>query len=217
MTVFVMKTLLASVMFSLGGMTISGQTIQVGVLGGITATDPDTFGGGESKRYLLGPSVEARLFGSKLGIELDAIYRRFGDSFSGEFGPPPPEYTGPPPLRRFYVRSRTNSWEVPLVGKYYFRDRQANWRPFVGTGYVFRLQWRETKSTDLHFAESTPRNRSESSWTGPDIGATAIAGVEWKGAGRMSFQPQVRYTRWANYTSFDRPMNQVDIGLGIRF
>src|SRR5690606_22565603 len=133
---------------------------------------------GESKRYVVGPSVEFRFFRSKIGIELDALYRRFGSSFGGEFGLPPAEYEGPPPVIEFYVRSRTNSWEFPLIGKYYFRDGDARWRPFLGTGYVLQLQWRKTDSTTIHLGENTPRNRKERNTTGPDIGATAVAGIE---------------------------------------
>jgi hypothetical protein len=209
--------LLASSLLIAAAMNIGAQTIQVGVVGGIAATDPDAFRDGESKRYAVGPSVEARFLGTKLGVELDAIYRRSGESFAGEFGPPPPEYTGPPPVTRFYVRSRTNSWEFPLIGKYYLRDRSAQWRPFVGTGYVLRLQWRETRSTTVHLGGSAPRNDRQSSTTGPDIGATAVAGVELRGIGRVSLQPQVRYTRWSNHSSFNRPLNHVDVGLSIRF
>ena len=211
-----MRTLLASA-FLMTAVTLSAQTVQFGVIGGITVTDPNAFRAGESKRYLIGPSVEARFFDGKVGIELDAIYRRFGNSFVGGFGPPPAEYTGPPPLASYSVRTRTNSWEFPLIGKFYFRDEDASWRPFLGTGYVLQLQWREIKSTTLTIGETTPRNHRDTSTTGPDIGATAVAGVEWKTLGRLSIQPQVRYTRWGNYSAFDRPLNQMDISLGIRF
>ncbi len=166
---------------------------------------------------MVGPSIEAGFFRDKFGVELDAIYRRFGDSYGGEYGPPPPEYSEPPPLSRSYVRSRTNSWEVPLLGKYYFRAREANWRPFLGTGNVIRLQRRETTSTTYYLGDNTAHNSRNSASTGPDIGAVAVAGVELRGLWRLSFQPQARYTRWGNYSSFGRPLNQVDIGLGYDF
>lgn len=181
------------------------------------ATSPDAFRDGESKRYVVGPSVELRVFGTKIGIELDALYRRAGDSYAGEFGFIPPEYTGPPPVNRYYARSRTNSWEFPMLGKYYFRDRDVLWRPFLGTGYVLRVQTRKTESTSFVLGDNTPRNNQDSSTMGPDIGAAAVAGVELKGIRRFSFQPQVRYTRWSNHSPFSRPLNQVDIAVGIRF
>ncbi|HYZ84270.1 MAG TPA: hypothetical protein VE621_07695 [Bryobacteraceae bacterium] len=196
---------------------MTAQTIQVGVLGGIAATDPDGFGSSESKRYVIGPSVEARFLRGRLGIELDALYRRLGDSFGYSLTAPPAEYIGSPTVTAFYYRSRTNSWEFPLIGKYYFRGREAKWRPLLGTGYVLRAQWREIKTTTFLLGESTPRTGKQSSSAGLDIGAVGVAGVEWRGIGRMSFQPQARYTRWGDYNSFNRPKNQVDVGLGIRF
>ena len=38
------------------------QTVQVGAIGGFSATDPNAFSTGESKRYMIGPSVEGRFF-----------------------------------------------------------------------------------------------------------------------------------------------------------
>ena len=212
-----MRTHLIPALLLVGAVNSAAQTVQFGALGGITATDPDAFGRGESKRYVIGPSVEVRFLQGKIGIELDALYRRAGESFAFESGPPPPEYTGPPPVTRFYLRSRTNSWEFPLLGKYYFRSGQDRWRPFLGTGYVLRAQWRKAESTSYVQGESTPRNNTQSASTGPDIGATVIAGVEIKSVARMSFQPQIRYTRWSSHSDFTRPLNHVDIGLGLRF
>jgi hypothetical protein len=200
-----------------GVLPAAAQTFQFGVIGGLTATDPDPFGHGESKRYMIGPSVEARFFGGKLGVELSAIYRRFGNSFAGEFGPPPSDYEGPAPVTRFYGRSRANSWEFPLLGKYYFRNSEANWRPFLGAGYSLRMQWWESKSTLYFRGSDEPQNSRTTSESGPDIGAVAVAGVELRKFHRLSFQPQVRYTRWANHSSSGRSLNQVDVGLGIRF
>jgi len=188
----------------------------VGAIGGFSATDPNAFSTGESKRYMIGPSVEGRFFGAKIGLELDAIYRRLGYSYAGDFGPPPPDYQGPAPITRFYVRSRGNSWEMPLTGKYYFRGREARWRPFLGAGFALRTQWWNTESTIYRSGSSTAENNSESHGTGVSIGATAVAGVEIPSYRRLSFQPQVRYTRWSN-DSANRPLNQVDIGLGLRF
>ena len=113
----------------------------------VSATDPNAVSTGESKRYMVGPSVEGRFFGAKIGLELDAIYRRLGYSYAGDFGPPPPDYQGPAPITKFYIRSRANSWEMPLIGKYYFRGREERWRPFLGAGFSLRMQWWNTDST----------------------------------------------------------------------
>jgi hypothetical protein len=44
-----------------------------------------------------------------------------------------------------------------------------------------------------------------------------VAGVELQNFHRLSFQPQARYTRWANHGSQGTSLNQVDIGLSLRF
>src|SRR5690242_19911852 len=79
------KTLIVCSGILFGTLNLAAQTLQVGALGGVIATSPNAFRDGESKRYVIGPSVELRLFGTKLGIELDALYRRVGDSYASEF------------------------------------------------------------------------------------------------------------------------------------
>lgn len=194
----------------------SAQTVQFGAIGGVTATNPDPFGNGESKRYWVGPSVEARFLNGKIGVELDAIYRRFGYSYAGKFGPVPPDYQGPSPITTFYVRARGNSWELPLIGKYYFRTQAANWRPFLGTGYSLNMQWWHTDSTTYR-ENGSAENGRYSSRTDLNIGATAVAGIELKTSHHLKFQPQIRYTRWANHGTQSRSLNQVDVGLSFRF
>src|SRR3954471_20262488 len=100
---------------AVGSSCAIAQTVQVGVLGGVTATEPDPFGNGESKRYLIGPTIEVRLLNRKIGIEFDGIYRRLGSSFS--YGPftPPPDYEGPAFPISGSSRSRANSWEFPFL------------------------------------------------------------------------------------------------------
>ncbi len=201
---------------AVGSSCAIAQTVQVGVLGGVIATEPDPFGNGESKRYLIGPTIELRLLNRKIGIEFDAIYRRFGNSFS--YGPitAPPDYQGPAFPVSASSRSRANSWEFPLLGKYYFRDSEAHWRPFVGMGFSLREQW-WTTATSTTYPGNQTTNTTNSSTSGLDVGATIAAGLEWKSRARLSWQPQVRYTRWSNHSTSGRALNQVDFGLGIRF
>lgn len=212
-----MRTLLSTALLMTAALNVAAQSFEVGAIGGVSVTDPNVYRTGESKRYLIGPSIEARFFDGRVGIELDAIYRRFGESFAAEFGPPPPEYVGPPALTRYYLRTRTNSWEFPLIGKYYFRNRGAHLRPFVGTGYVLGVQWRKLESTTHVVGESSGRKQSESRTYGPGIGAMAVIGAEVGKWNRLSFQPQARYTRWAGSGSYNRVVNQIDVGLGFRF
>lgn len=89
----------------------SGQSLTIGVVGGARATnDVSTFVSmPESRRYIVGPSVELSL-PHNLSIEVDALYHRLGY-----------RYVAPPiiGLSGIYNESeRANSWEFPIVLKY---------------------------------------------------------------------------------------------------
>lgn len=60
--------------------SIAGQTVSIGVKGGIQFVD-QTQPESESRPYLVGPTVEVRLPGN-FAIEADALYQRIGNSSS---------------------------------------------------------------------------------------------------------------------------------------
>ena len=62
----------------LSGNVLLAQQVEVGVEGGIRATD-DLSGtiSSESKRYIVGPAVDIRL-PKRFSVEVDALYQRFG-------------------------------------------------------------------------------------------------------------------------------------------
>src|SRR4051812_25229176 len=107
----------------------SAQLVSVGVKGGVSITSPERYND-ESRRYIVGPSVEFRL-PYRFAAEIDALYSRTGTSsrfiYSGEFSGMPGSTTD------FRIRTRGNSWEFPVLGKYYFTSRQHAVQPFVGT------------------------------------------------------------------------------------
>ena len=203
--------------FLAGASCLPSQEIDVGVLGGLTTLDPDRFSSGESKRYFIGPTLEARFFQRRIGVEVSALYRRFGNSLA--FGPlaPPAEYSGPPPISQAYSRFRANSWELPVIGKYYFGDGDSRWRPFLGTGYVMRMQWGEHNATTYFSGNSTPVATHYKSRIGLVFGGSAVAGVEFRNWRGLSIQPQLRYTRFSEPSGGPGVLNQLDFGFGIRF
>jgi hypothetical protein len=186
------------------------QLVSIGALGGIRPTD--TIGAGdESRRYIVGPSVEVKLFG-RFAVEADALYQRLGDTtvFRDLFGS----------VSLLLVnRERANSWEFPLLAKYYFRPRTAGWQPFAGTGYAFRTTWFHSDGTSA----SIDANGAEHSSTFHDgfrstlgVGASAVAGVRFQ-RGRLAFLPQVRYTRWGDSFGSLTKRNEVGLLLGVTF
>src|SRR4051794_29073901 len=103
----------------------SAQTFSVGAkVGGFFTSPAD--GADASRKYLVGPSVEIG-FGSRLGVDIDALYSRFGTNFSA--------------ATTNGSAIRGNSFEFPVLGKFYFADRNAAVRPFAGAGFAFRNIW----------------------------------------------------------------------------
>jgi hypothetical protein len=87
---------------------LSAQTFSVGAKGGGSFTDPADRAD-QSRRYVVGPFVEVG-FGPRVAIEVDALYSRFGAA------------TGSGSVRGHSV-------EFPVLGKYYFADRESAVRP----------------------------------------------------------------------------------------
>ena len=114
---------------------LNAQQIAVGVKGGVRASDDvDGFSlrSSESKRYIVGPAVELRL-PWRLGVEFDALYRRFGYTSESQFAS----------LSHSIIRERGNSWEFPLLAKYRIPGRLV--QPFAGAGY----DWRKVNGSDV--------------------------------------------------------------------
>ncbi len=200
------------------------QAVSVGVKGGLPLADLPSGGQNESRLYLVGPSVEVRL-PAGFAIEASALYRRIGNT--ARFGllginldPANPMPTGAqgPIAVAYSRRERGNSWEFPLLGKYYFRQRVRGWQPFVGTGYAFRTVGFHSDSTQTNIDPSGvvhtfPIKNDLRSQLG--IGATVAAGFRFR-TGRVSMLPEVRYTRWGNSDGLNRK-NALGLLLGISF
>jgi hypothetical protein len=113
------------------------------------------------------------------------------------------------------VRARTNAWEFPIVGKYYFGGKSRSLRPFVLTGYSFTKAWMsETIPTLLRnpFPTGDTLSVRQSNTTTPlGVGAVFGAGV-LSHRGRVGIAPEFRYTR--NGVS---ARNQAEVLVAFRF
>ena len=194
--------------------TASGQTFSVGALGGVPITDT-TGSTGESQPYIVGGSFEVRIPASGFALEADALYRRVGDTNYASY------ITGS--VSTFsasnysFDRQRGNSWEFPLLGKYYFR-RTSAWQPFVGAGFAFRTigvsgAGNVTTSNSTGTLQTIP---FPGSFREPlEVGATVAAGLRFHYS-RMAILPQIRYTRWGGTNSLTRN-NETAFLLGVTF
>ena len=181
-----MKTFITIFVFS--SFSLMGQALSFGVKGGASLTDPaERFD--QSQRYAVGPLLELG-FPGKVAIEINALYSRFGSSYSlqGLAG----------------GRTRGNSWEFPVLGKYYFADRGAAVRPFASSGFAFRKIWFDD------------RDRRSSGGRELGVGAVFAGGVSLK-AWKLHVAPEFRYTRWGGSNFPATNPNQAQVLLGIQF
>jgi hypothetical protein len=170
---------------------LSAQSFSVGVKGGALLTDPAERLD-QGRRYLVGPTFEVALPGS-LAVEVDALYSRFGTalSLSGFSG----------------GRTRGDSWQLPVLGKYYFSDARTGVKPFASAGLAFRKIWFEDRG-----------NRDRRGGGSSDLGVAAVAGggiaVRF---GRFTIAPEARYLRWGGDNFPATNPNEAQVLLGISF
>ena len=211
------RILFFGLLITMGVVSASAQLVSLGVKGGIRFTDASG-GQDESRPYVVGPSIEFRL-PAHFAIEVDALYQRLGNTTQFNFGGiPSPGDNGPFPVSAIY-RLRANSWEFPVLGKYYLRPRTAAWQPFIGTGWSLRTSGLHTNGSvttrDSSGATSTSTFHDHYQ-SGVDVGAVFAAGVKYR-VGRLAFAPEARYTRWGGSDNNFNRKNEAGVLLGITF
>jgi len=175
----------------MGEHLMTAQAIAIGVEGGVRTTD-DVSGSltSESKRYIVGPTVDIRL-PLRLSVEVDALYRRFG--FTGY---------GNTCCGSAILRERANSWEFPLILKYRL---PVPLHPFVGAGYAPRVVHGTDVTSGYYLSgitQSPPgsiytyfSNQPSSTNYSVTHGAVVSGGVSL-GAGHFRLTPEVRFVHW---------------------
>ncbi len=187
-----------------------------GVKGGVSTIEPNPDSLDESRRYIVGATVEFRLWHG-FAVEGDFLYRHNGFGSKFTYAQLVPS-NGDSTLISITQRVRQDVFEIPVLGKYYFRH-DAKVRPFVLTGYTFRtaLSNDDAQTTTQSRIGISTQNFHSSDWTGLDIGASFGTGVQWK-VGRVGVAPEIRYTRWGSHPNLGfNKKNQADVLLGITF
>ena len=201
------------------GTALQAQSVSFGVKGGVQALD-STVAKDESKRYVIGPTAEVSL-PANFAIEVDALYQRLGDSNNLLF---PIVATGTPPagfsaVASFPVtlRQRGNSWEFPLLMKYYLHPVK-HLNPFVSGGFSFRTIGLDSKGIEiLTFSNSATQTVpfQTSTRTNLAVGAVGAVGLRFK-AGHFAIAPEFRYTRYGSDDRF-ASKNSASFLLGLTF
>jgi hypothetical protein len=176
------------------------------------------FGPDESKRYTFGLTVEASL-NEHVSVNFNPLYKRTGVSM----GLLP--YTVVPfgqddQLLQSSASVRSHSLELPVIGKYTFRDGDRKVRPFLGAGFSFQTAWEKTSNNLLLRNSTTGTTRtllsSNQSRNPFDVGAVASAGVNIQ-QGWVTLAPEIRFTRWGDNFSFTHRRSQAEFLLSLRF
>jgi hypothetical protein len=157
-------------------------------------------------------------------FEADALYRRTGyDVIAGGLS------------TVANTRLRADSWEFPLLAKYYFRPRIGPVRFYATGGYVVRylsgfdisihtsgVEPVTGKPVDFTFQTSSAQYYAHDN---PANGFVAGGGARFH-IGHFAVAPEVRYTRWVGITFNDfgshgffvkSLQNQADVLVGITF
>jgi len=142
----------------------------------------------------LGPSLEFRL-PAGFAVEASAIYRRLGETYWYNVSPP---FNSP---GLFINRIRGNSWDFPVIGKYYFGRQRSRLTPYLGAGLGFRTVGLHSDVAVL--SSSQMSNVHDESRSGLHMGTTGAAGVRFR-VGGLVISPEVRYTRWGSQDLLNR-------------
>ena len=164
------------------------------------------------QRYTVGPNVEFA-FTNHISVQFNPLYKLFSSSYSYSSA-----LATIPSTPFISYSARSNTWEFPLIGKYYFRRPEASWRFFAGTGYSFETAWTTQRGfeTTIVTPQSTVTVPIDSSYRSPTVTGTVFSeGASWN-RGRWALAPELRYTRWST-GSGPRSRNQFDLLLNVRF
>jgi opacity protein-like surface antigen len=193
----------------------------VGVKGGIPINDfidqiqspRTTFFSTETKRYVVGPTVEFQgPFG--LSVEADALYRRVGY-----------DYRVLGVDTSLTEHTRTNYWQFPILAKFAFMPGPI--KPFVDGGVNIQ-HISGIRETTTFFAiplgsTTTTSGTAQDLNSATNVGATFGFGLQFR-LSRLRIEPEFRYTRWGTEafrdparTILTTNLNQGDFLLGIRF
>ena len=168
---------------------MSGEQWSAGISGGAALTDlMDRMSGhSEAKRFTVGPILEIRL-PPWFAAEFSALYRRVGFTSQAMGG-----------IQSETSRVRANSWEFPMLFKYYVGGRSAVARPYVSGGYVLRFL---SNAQQTAYRSPIPGLPPPPIYHGgyrldsnPSHGLAIGGGVSFK-AWRIHIAPEIRYTGW---------------------
>ncbi len=167
------------------------QALTLGAEGGLRLTgDTPLYGTSNSRRYLVGPKIELGL-PLHFALEADGLYSRLGNT-----------YYVPLVANESFIRTIANSWQFPLLAKYYLPVLRRSL--FVSAGVALRHA--RGRINTIHYGY-LPGDVTFSSmdWHARDHGFVLGGGGAVK-FGHIRIAPEVRYVHWDD-PAFPSPFN----------
>lgn len=194
--------------------SLHAQLLSVGVQGGVPAQTP--LGQSTSRLpFVVGPTIELRMLPS-FSLESGVLFHRLGhrtDTYG--FAYPENAFT-------FGAEQwRATAIEVPFLAKYRFLNERRSWRPFLAAGPAVRRTSIDYSrggtvfgGTPLTTPAHEPATADKSvKW---NVDPVVAAGVAFR-SGRLTIEPQVRYSYWGAGKESMVRKNQVHFLFGLRF
>lgn len=212
---------------------IAGYAITGGVKGvtssvNTSATDPPTvtdtlveskgapFTGGGAVRYD---------FSERFGAGVDILYRRGGYNSTITISEQITDSNSSADLLlSTHEETRTHLWDIPILGRYYFKDRSAGGvRPYVTGGVALRFATGASSITEV--TDDDQVTDTDITTIGPANDSTlgGVLGLGFRAADDVGIKIDVefRYTRWADPIFQSGPANsnnnQADILVAFTF
>lgn len=197
----------------------TGRWFRIGFTGGVPLTSANEStktaqGAGSTTvhwdRYVVGVSFEAYL-NDHISVEFNPLHRRTTANqaiatFNANTGVLAQNRTG---YENYVI-------DLPVIGKYTFRDADEDWRPFVGAGFAFNTALQSVNART--YRENSPvatQVNNYNQWAPWDTGAVFDTGVRFH-LGWAEFSPEFRYTRWGG-ANLTHSRNQPEFLLSVRF
>jgi len=199
-------------------LALQAQTISVGVTGGLPldkTTSTVGIGTVDNKRYTVGVSIEGYL-NEHVSLDFNPLFKRTDSSSVTSF---PLGIAAPTLTQLVETTSRNHSLELPLIGKYTFRQRGDTWRPFVGAGFAFQTAWQTDRKQSVFSGDNLVPlallAKPVDQRSPFDVGAVFSSGIRMQ-RGRFQLVPELRYTRWGG-SNMTHHRDQPELLFSIRF
>lgn len=173
------------------------------------------FTGGGSIRYD---------FSEPFGVGADLLYRRGGYNSTITISEQVTDSNSSADLLlSTYQETRAHLWDVPILGRYYFKDRASHVRPYVTGGLAMRFATGVSSVTNV--TDDDQVTDTDLTTVGPANDSTlgGVFGLGFRAADDVGIKVDVefRYTRWSDPIFQSGPANsnnnQADILVAFTF